>query len=41
MHDSHDHDHDHDHDHGHTHEHLEHPGLFAERGQPLPNRDYQ
>jgi urease accessory protein len=35
MHDSHDHDHDHDHD------HLEHPGLFAERGQPLSNRDYQ
>ena len=42
MHDSHDHDHDHDHGgHGHTHEHLDHPGLFAERGQPLVSRDYQ
>ena len=42
MHDSHDHDHDHDHGgHGHTHEQLEHPGLFAERSQPLINRDYQ
>ena len=42
MHDhDHDHDHDHRHDHGHTHEQMEHPGVFAERSQPLPGRDYQ
>ena len=40
MHD-HDHDHDHRHDHGHTHEQMEHPGVFADRGQPLVDRDYQ
>jgi len=42
MHDhDHDHDHDHRHDHGHTHEQMDHPGLFAERSQPLASRDYQ
>ena len=42
MHDhDHDHDHDHRHDHGHTHEQMEHPGVFADRSQPLPDRDYQ
>ena len=35
------HDHDHSHDHGHDHEVLEHPGHFAERALPLPDRDFR
>ncbi len=37
----HSHEHDHSHDHGHDHEVLEHPGRFAERSMPLPDRDYR
>ena len=33
------HSHPHDHGHGHTHEHLDHPGHFQEREQPL-TRDF-
>ena len=33
------HSHPHDHGHGHTHEHLDHPGHFQEREQPL-RRDF-